>query len=110
MPDIKALHPEGEKLIHINQNVAVGTLNSDEVANAEELRTVQVSWKTKGVNTTGKLQGTHLDAPAAGDWFDLQTLIIGLNSAVNVVCKRIRVQLSQSIAAENNELTVFGIK
>lgn len=108
MANVTITNPEGERLIYINQSVPPGTLNSDEVVNAESLRQVQVFWKTKGINTNGKLQGAHSDNPAAADWFDIQTLGSGLNSIVNISVDRLRVQLVQSVTTQENELSVFG--
>lgn len=108
MSEVRISHPRGGKLIHINQAISVGTYYSDEIANAEELKSVQVNWKTKGALTTGKLQGTHMDSPLSGDWFDLQILSAGSNPKVDVLCKHLRVQLTQTVSQENNELTVFG--
>ncbi len=108
MADIFVSSPKGEKLIHVNQSVVVGTLNSDEIANAEELSLVQVNWKTKGANSSAVLQGSHLPNPAAGDWYTIQTLVTGIGAAINVYCKRIRVQITQTTATQANEITVFG--
>ena len=108
MPNVTMTNSEGERVIYINQSIPVGTFNSDELVNAELLRLGQVFWKTKGAQTTGRLQGTHLETPAAADWFDLQTLAAGLNSIAIICVKRIRVQLVQTNSAQTNELSVFG--
>lgn len=108
MPNVTMTNSEGERVVYINQSVPVGTLNSDELVNAELLRLVQVFWKTKGAQTTAKLQGTHSETPAATDWFDLQILAVGLNSVAIACVKRLRVQLVQTNSAQNNELSVFG--
>lgn len=108
MPNVTMTNPEGERLIYINQNVPVGTLNSDEILNAELLERVQVFWKVKGQQTDGKLQGTHTDNPQATDWFDIQALSAGLNPIVEVCVDKLRIQLVQSLNAQANELSLFG--
>lgn len=99
-------NPEGERVIFINKSIPVGTFNSDKVANAEIIERVQVFWKTKGLQTTGKLQGAHTDN--AGDWFDIQSLSAGLNPIVQVCVNKLRIQLVQTISAQANELSVFA--
>ncbi len=108
MPNVTMTNPEGERIIYINQSVPVGTLNSDEVANAEILERVQIFWKTKGQQTDGRLQGTHIDNPQATDWFDIQALSAGLNPIVAVCVDKLRIQLVQSLNTQVNELSVFG--
>lgn len=108
MANVVMTNPEGERLIYINQSVPVGTLNSDRVQNAELLERVQVFWKVKGLQTVGKVQGAHRDNPQASDWFDIQTLSAGLNPIVQVCVNKLRIQLTQTVAAQNNELSLFG--
>lgn len=108
MPNVTMTNPEGERIIYINQSVPVGTLNSDELVNAELLERVQVFWKIKGQQTDAKLQGAHTDNPTSTDWFEIQSLSAGLNPIVGVCVDKLRIQLVQSLNAQVNELSVFG--
>lgn len=103
MADITLKNNEGEVVEHVNESVAVGTLNSDIIL-SEAVHDLRIDWITKGANTTGELQGS-IDNVV---WTSLQTLSAGLNAAIaRPSVPFLRVQLIQSVSPETNVVKGF---
>ncbi len=86
------------------QSIAAGATVNSPAVRVNAARKVRAWYKTKGANTTAKLQGSF-DNTA---WYDLQTLAAGANAGVDVLEPFMRVTLTNAgTAAETNDIHLF---
>lgn len=88
-----------------NQSIGAGATVNSTPLSIGAARKVRCWYKTKGANTTAKLQGSFDNAT----WYDLQTLAAGANAGVDVLEPYMRVSTTNAgTGAETNDIYLFA--
>lgn len=86
-------------------SVGAGATVTSDAVSAAAVRRVRAWHKTKGANSTAKLQGSF----DGTTWYDLQTLTAGVNAIVEVADAFLRVSVNNAGAsAETNDVWLLA--
>lgn len=89
-----------------NQSVALSSTYNSTYTESGAAKRVRVWFKTKGANSTAKLQGSF----DATNWYDLQTLAAGVNTILDIAEPYLRVTVANAnaTAAEVNDVWLYA--